>query len=208
MSPSSTGFIMGWCIFLKWLPNLTWIHGWKYYPCLKLIFEHPPWAVLLNPTLAGLSSALPSLCDFSPFPAASGSWLMTVPGCLAPARQWLGHHCRAWYHGSCSWTYFFKLKGHLLKHRTSPNIRNFIPGLLPPRQRLQLETTEPCTVCGSQPWCFFRLAAGFREGYSPVWVASAWHGTGLVYPKRCWVHGLGDPPTDCQGWAVICPKKR
>lgn len=164
MSSSSIGFIICWCIFLKWLPNLTQRHEWKYSPCLQLILEEPLWAVPLTPPQIGLCSSQPSLHDFIPFPAASGSWLMAAPQLLAPACQWLGHHRRAWYHGSCSQVCFFKLKGHLLKHRTSPNTRNFIPGLLPPRQASQLETADPCAFFTPQPWSFLCPAAGFRDG--------------------------------------------
>lgn len=166
MSSSSIGFIMCWCIFLKWLPNLnpkTWIEiflvssvNFGAVP-LSCAIKHPP-------TQVGPSSAQPSLHDFSPFPAAFGFWPTAALGSLAPARQCLGHHLWARYHGSCSWTYFFKLKGHLLKHRTSPNSRNLSQvSFLPGRDCDWREQSHVLSLT-SNPQIFFAQQQGFGIG--------------------------------------------
>lgn len=81
---------------------LTQRRRWKYSPCLQFILEQTLWALPLNPPCR-LPSAQPSLCDFSPFLAASGPWPATAQGHLALAQKWL-YHRRAPYLASRSST--------------------------------------------------------------------------------------------------------
>lgn len=94
----------------------------EIFPMTSVHFGADPLSFAVKPPCR-LPSAQPSLCDFSPFLAASGPWPATAQGHLALAQKWL-YHRRAPYLASC--TYSSQLKGHLIKHRTSPNTRNFI----------------------------------------------------------------------------------
>lgn len=48
-------------------------------------FGAAPLSCAIKAPQGGRSLAQPSLCDFSPFPAAAGSWLMVTPGHVSPA---------------------------------------------------------------------------------------------------------------------------